>query len=187
VTQRPSDRPEFDRLPDHLAKRVLTRASEIDAQGAAVKDLREAASEAGISQHAFDAALAEVHSDAIATAAGTTPRPAPRAPRRFLAGLAAILIVIGIFFVARVRPARVDAAAASTAEQVFRLNCLTGGEAAELIRGTLKSPYAEVRHNPRQSPNLLTVRGTPEEIKQVGALLEQRDSPQACRVPPAPR
>jgi hypothetical protein len=48
-----------ERVPDVAAQDLLARAAELDADGATLDQLRQAAMEAGISESAFDAAVAE--------------------------------------------------------------------------------------------------------------------------------
>jgi hypothetical protein len=186
MTQRP---PEFDRLPDHLAKRVLARASEIDAAGAAVTDLREAAREAGISPAAFEAALAEVQ-DVPVPVRKETPRAAP--PRRWFSGAVVggvgmlLFLIMAVFIPRAVQRAGPASDEVAISEQIFRLNCISGNEAGLLVRPVIKSPYGQVTISPQGSPQAMVVRGTAEELQAVKALLEQRDGVpgQACAVPP---
>jgi len=98
--------PNAIRLPDDVAQRLLARATELDERGGrtSIDQLRRAATEAGISPAAFEAALAEL-------ARGELGRPAPAAGidvrgswvtsplRRGLlvavAAIAAILLAVG--------------------------------------------------------------------------------------------
>ena len=92
--------PDAEVLPEQVASRLLTRASELDAAqraGTVVAELRAAATEAGISPTAFDAALSELHE-------GKAQVPDEIKPRRrvpmwaFTAVVAAL--TIGALFVA---------------------------------------------------------------------------------------
>ncbi|HEV8361990.1 MAG TPA: hypothetical protein VGQ52_00615 [Gemmatimonadaceae bacterium] len=98
--KRPPGEPDAEVLPEQVASRLLTRASELDAAqraGSVVAELRAAATEAGISPAAFDAALSELH-------AGKAQLPDEIKPRRrvpmwaFSAVVAAL--AIGALFVA---------------------------------------------------------------------------------------
>ena len=102
------------RLPDSAARRLLERAGELDGprSGIPVSELRQAATEAGISSQAFDAALGELWLDVVAAGASPpTTRPtgaatrlaavepgtaAPRGRRSWLARAAAIFVVGGL-------------------------------------------------------------------------------------------
>jgi hypothetical protein len=186
VTPIPPDRSNPQRLPDHLAQRVLARASEIDAAGAAVTDLREAAREAGISQAAFEAALAEVQDVPVRK---ETPRAAP--PRRWFSGAVVggvgmlLFLIMAVFIPRAVQRAGPASDEVAISEQIFRLNCISGNEAGLLVRPVIKSPYGQVTISPQGSPQAMVVRGTAEELRAVKALLEQRDGVpgQACAVP----
>lgn len=92
------------RLSEEAARRLLDRASELDAargRTLTVAHLREAAHEAGISVHAFDAALLEMEQ---ASPVPATPTPVPamrprrRAARRFglVVGVAAAAAMLGV-------------------------------------------------------------------------------------------
>ena len=69
------------RLPDSAARRLLERAGELDGprSGIPVSELRQAATEAGISSQAFDAALGELWLD-VAVAGASPPVPRPGSP-----------------------------------------------------------------------------------------------------------
>ena len=75
------------RLPDSAARRLLERAGELDGprSGIPVSELREAATEAGISSQAFDAALGELWLDVVAAGAS----PAAKRPGSPVARMAA--------------------------------------------------------------------------------------------------
>jgi hypothetical protein len=196
VTQIPSDKPNLQRLPDHLAQRVLARASEIDAAGAAVTDLREAAREAGISQAAFEAALAEVQTVNDAAVPIAKHVPAPR-PRRFVAGMIGgavmVFFLVMMVFIPRTVSTVVPIASdgAPIVEQSFQLRCVSPAQAGELIRPLVGSS-GTVFINPTGVPGVLLVRASEEQLKQVKALLDKYDGPPgaACAVPlpgtPAP-
>jgi hypothetical protein len=190
VTQIPPDKPNLQRLPDHLAQRVLARASEIDAAGAAVTDLREAAREAGISPAAFEAALAEVNGIAEPAVPLAKHVPAPRR-RRISAGMVGaagmlIFLVMAVFIpraVSRAVPIASDGA--PIVEQSILLRCLPPGTAAELIR-PLVGGSSTVLTAPANRPGVLTIRASEEQLKSVRALLDKYEGPpgSACVVPP---
>jgi hypothetical protein len=105
----PTDRdPNAIRLPDDVAQRLLARATELDERNGrtSIDQLRRAATEAGISPAAFEAALAELARGELGRpAAATAPAIDVRGSwvtspfRRGLlvaaAALAAILIAVG--------------------------------------------------------------------------------------------
>lgn len=70
-------------LTDAQARRLLARAVELDAQlgsGVTLPELRRAALEAGISAHAFDAAVAVVADERAPVTVPTTPLPTTPLP-----------------------------------------------------------------------------------------------------------
>ena len=76
---------ETERLTDEAARRLLVRASELDAARPAqmsVAELRDVAREAGIRASAFEEALAELRDGAKPDVA--EPNPVPRKRRRLL-------------------------------------------------------------------------------------------------------
>jgi hypothetical protein len=85
MTQRDDSR-DAERLPDEAARRLLARASDLEAARNAelsVAELREAAREAGIAPSAFEQALSELRAQNMAAAApagavSTRPRPLSR-------------------------------------------------------------------------------------------------------------
>jgi hypothetical protein len=80
------DRPrDAERLPEAAARRLLERASELEAKRGAelsVAELREAAREAGITPGAFEQALAEYRGTEPSSLVGVSP-PRPRRLTRF--------------------------------------------------------------------------------------------------------
>jgi len=62
------------RVPDATARQLLARAAELDADGPTLAQLRQAASEAGISGGAFDAAVVEWRTKHTLAAPQTTRR-----------------------------------------------------------------------------------------------------------------
>jgi TonB family protein len=125
MTREPGSGFDSLRLQDEAAQRLLRRAGELDAQArttTSVEQLRQAAVEAGISEQAFEAALAEMQLGA-ARAAGERPlplerggdgRPRTRRRRRRFAILAAVAAAVGALLLSRmvvpVPPAPVPAA-----------------------------------------------------------------------------
>ena len=92
------------KLSDAEARRILARATEIDAvsAGVSIADLREAAGQAGIASDAFDEALVELRSNA-ASADPESSKPAPSIRRRLrsmlletarIAGVVAAILLI---------------------------------------------------------------------------------------------
>jgi hypothetical protein len=88
-----------DRLPDEAARRLLVRASELEAIASAetsLGELREVAREAGIGPAAFEQALAELRGrDTLAV-----PEPVTIAPKglaRFRTAALAALLTAGFF------------------------------------------------------------------------------------------
>ena len=88
------------RLPEDLAKQVLARAAELDASdrvSLSIPDLRSAAVEAGISQHALDQALSEVEAMQAASAeAAQETKSTPKFKRRFIAAVAVIALLLAV-------------------------------------------------------------------------------------------
>lgn len=177
-------------LPARVAERVLARASELDAalrSGSKVADLRGAAAEAGISPHAFDAALAEVQGatdsdvQTAARAAIDTSRGARRMRRRLAVFALGFVALVAWFGIRRAVPAPTTV---PTVEQVFLLRCLGAEEAARLVQPLLTDRMSLIRVSP-SAPGVLTVRTTPERLPEVRAALERGDA-QACPVTPAP-
>ena len=83
-------------LSEAVAKQILARAAQLDASermGVTVRDLRTAATEAGISENALDRALSEITSVQNAT---TNPSR-PHKSKRRLAALAAVVLIIGFW------------------------------------------------------------------------------------------
>ena len=166
-------------LPHAVAERLLARASVLDAtnaSGSTVAALRAAAMEAGISAGAFDAALAEVREErapAPAPEAGARPR---RGVRMWAIAAAIVAVLAGVRLVV---PAGPDYAPAAPplpmVEEPVLLQCLSPGEAAELIRPFLDLPQNSVEYR-REAPRVLTIRGTPDQIETARSVLERYES-----------
>ena len=140
-------------LSNPVAERLLERASELDAalRGGtpAVSELRSAATEAGISPQAFDAALAELRDTEEASAPNVTAPPPARRRTWALAAAVMALIAVGTLGVARRAP--VDAAGAPMIERAFLVRCLSADQAAALIRPVLDLPTNTVVVSPERA------------------------------------
>lgn len=103
MNERLRPKPDAEIVPDALTKRVLARASELDAlrrAGATVAELRAAATEAGISPEAFDAALAEMRADQ-STQVSPNVRTRSRSKMLLVVALAAALAAGLVFATGR--------------------------------------------------------------------------------------
>ena len=104
-----NDRRDAERLPEAEARRLLQRASELEAARGAelsIAELRDAAREAGITSGAFDQALAELRERDLQTSSGAVPVPA-RTRRMTRLWLAAIVVatLLSLFFIRLIAPA----------------------------------------------------------------------------------
>lgn len=182
LTDRPRIAPDAEVLPRPVAERLLKRASELDAvrsAGSAVAELRAAAAEAGISAESFDAALGELQTE-------QAPAPVPvRAVRRWrrlffgLAGVGAAVIAAATIVI----PLRLVPPTAAMVQQTIQLNCLPAGEAIELIKPLLTDPATTIAFNEKAAPRSITIRATPEQIRNVRAAIDQVDNPGTCARP----
>lgn len=175
-------------LSNPVAERLLERASELDAalRGGtlAVAELRSAATEAGISPQAFDAALAELREAEETSAPNVTAQPPVRRWRWALAAGMMALIAAGTLGVARRVP--VDAAGAPMIERAFLVRCLSAEQAAALIRPVLDLPTNTVVVSPARAPGVLTIRATSAQFEKVGSVLDPYEGAGSCpRTPPA--
>jgi hypothetical protein len=88
-----------ERLPEVAARRLLERASELEAARGtelSVAELREAAQAAGIAPGAFEQALAELRERGVTVAAPSLPAPSRlrRLTAYWPAALAAALVLV---------------------------------------------------------------------------------------------
>jgi hypothetical protein len=103
MTERDQPR-DAERLPEEAARRLLARASELEAARFAepsIAELREAAREAGIAPSAFEQALAELRARDFAVAAV----PAPIRRRRLTRFWPAALILAALLSILLLRAA----------------------------------------------------------------------------------
>lgn len=169
--------PDAEVLPAKVAERVLKRASELDAAhatGTAVAELRAAAAEAGISAHAFEAALGELQE--------VDQEPAPASTRRWrglfigLAALGAVVLAAAMIVI----PARLaPRATPGMAEHTILLNCAPADQVIERIRPLLTDPNNSIVR-PGNTASTIIVRVTPEQMQKVQGVIDQVDNPQAC-------
>jgi hypothetical protein len=177
-------------LSQSVAERLLERASELDAalRGGtlAVSDLRSAATEAGISPEAFDAALAELRRAEEVPAPNVRGQPRARRWWSWAAGGMA-LVALGTLGVARVAPS--DIPGAPMFQQAFRLRCLSADQAAALIRPILDLPTNTVVYSPAAAPSVLGVRATALQLEAVRSTLDLYEEVRwpACAHTPPPR
>ncbi|HVH38593.1 MAG TPA: hypothetical protein VM764_01085 [Gemmatimonadaceae bacterium] len=185
MSRPPPDAPDTQPLPEAFAKRLIARASELDAADAAtaaIADLRAAASEAGISNAAFDAALAEMR----AADAPARPTVASRRVRRVWlgGGLVAFLVLAGIVLSRLVMPAG-GGVALVTHTRV--LQCIPSAQAAELMRPTLAGLPTVTLQAPTSAPRVLTIRGSRDQLRRAEAALDriEESGAAACAAPAA--
>jgi hypothetical protein len=187
VQRRSSADPEARVLAEPAAARLLERASQLDAaerSGSAIEDLRAAATEAGISTRAFDAALAELKDTP------TPVVPATRRPRivtRTRAILLGFLLSAGIVAVSRLGMPTTPASGIPMTEEAILLRCLTAVEAAELVRPLLTLRENTIVVRAAQAPRVLTLRVTAEQSRQVKQLLDRYEgAADGCALRPIP-
>ena len=176
---------ETDVLPEPVATRLLERASQLDAArfgSTAVADLRAAATAAGISSAAFDAALEELQRSGPPAVVPAAPAPQPRrSPWKLVASLTAVIVAMGFVGIGRA-----VAPAAEVAREAFLLRCLTAAEAGALIRPIL-GQTGEVFVG-RNEGRVLNVSATPSQMQRVRAELDRQERPgsPACAVRSGP-
>lgn len=194
MSNRRSDEPTPDALPEPVASRLLARASELDAAREArvrVADLRAAADEAGISAHAFDAALSELR-EGETIAPASSPARVPRVARGWRrAAAGAALVIVGALVASRLlAPGGADAVpAVSMVDEAILLRCLAPGEAAALVRPMLQLAGNRVLASPASAPRVLTIHATREQLRQVHDRLASYEGAEgaACATRPPAR
>ena len=162
---------EKEYLSDPVATRVLARASELEAlrrAGASVAELRAAAVEAGISEDAFEEALAEIRR---AESAGVPDAQRSRRFRiRITATVAIVVLLVAGLLVGRTKvPARAPASVAQT----FHLRCIPAHEAASMLRPALVQS-GSISFSMRV-PTALTITGTPDQLRLAREILAKED------------
>ena len=171
-------------LTESQATRLLQRASELDAARSAhlqLAELRSAATQAGISAGAFDAALEELQqADARASTQPSAPPQGRTRWRRVALSAVAVVGMLVMFASMRVVPA----AEASAVEEVFLLRCLSPTEARTFIAPILRRSGAA--YTPANAQRVLVVRGSQAQIDDVRSTLDQLEgsSSTACTARP---
>lgn len=176
-----------DALPEQVAARLLERASELDAAQAAhsveLTALRAAADEAGISERAFNQALAELE------AGSRTPAPGgklEKTRRRGSLAVVAAAMVVGMLFVSRLvlpGPQRVSSPAAAAPAMIdmsYTMPCTPSVEALNRMRtGLGRANLIRLRGESR----VLEVRATPAQHREIKAMLARlaSDGTLTCR------
>lgn len=183
--------PDPNVLSEPMAARLLARASELDQlhkTGSSINDLRLAATEAGIAEPAFDAALAELQSRAPSRAVDARGRARRRTRLVIWTAVLTMVAAAATLAVVAQRTARSDVAVSTAPliDDAILLQCLAPDEAAALIRPVLTLRENQVIVRPTQTPRLLMLRATAGQLQRVKALLapyEVADSP-TCRTRP---
>jgi hypothetical protein len=195
------DRDRIETDPDRLSKssadRLLRRASELDAArqaNSSIAELRAAATEAGISAQAFDAALAELQRSQVAHVPAPPPRFGLRPRRWVVAGsISVVMILGGIAVTLAGATSDMEMGPTSLREELIELRCLTPLGAADLLRTVLNEKWDRVIASGNPDSRTVKVLTTPQQLEKAKALLEKHDGPgsTACAIrqgtpPPAP-
>jgi hypothetical protein len=172
---------ESERLPESLAKSLLARASELDANSAAVSELRAAALEAGISNAAFEAALAEYRQGGqVAKPATLLDEPPVSRRRGVMAAAVAMIAAVALFAVMRVVPSQVQVV--DPFQTRIDLACMNPQTAREMALTVLDLKTSTVSTN----GNSLTISApTQEQLDRVRNLIREREQAM-CTVPTPP-
>jgi hypothetical protein len=160
-------------LSEPAAAQLLARASELDAAlkgGTSIATLRAAATEAGISSTAFEAAVLEAQAEHQVQALTVTPRR--QKTWSWLAGAALLLLGLATIGVVRSTGVQRSTPPAGMIERPLLVRCLPMQDAAELIR-----PYLDQSSTvliPKGS-RVLRIRATPAQLDKIGSALEQAE------------
>lgn len=177
--------PNRERLPEDVVNRVLNRATALDAQHGAsvpVDVLRAAARDAGISEQAFEAALAEERRGVLAS----PPRRVFQR-KRFLvvAAVGAVLIAIPPLFLVLRSPSRTMSVDRSAVEETFLLRCADQEATASRIRRNVREKGSvRLWYNSKET-RVLHVSARPEIMTKIRAEIAaaEVDAP-TCAAPP---
>lgn len=175
--------PKRERLPAAAVKRVLDRATALDAEHGSsvpVDVLRAAAHEAGISAEAFDTALAEERRVPVT--------PKSRKPRWWVVfAVAAItlgsVVAIpswGLFRTSPRPPIQIGAV-----EETFVLRCADQSTVSERVRASMQEKRAVVRmwYNSKET-RVLHVRAMPDVMTKIRAeVVAVEEEAPTCAVP----
>lgn len=172
---RPPSRPDEEFVPERLRERLLERASEIDAREARVADLRAAATEAGISQRAFDAALEEMR---LTRELRTEKRKRTRGMRLLLTFLASagFTILVGSYVIPRTIAPPTYSAPGTPAgtptyhTQDYGTGCLTEQQALDIARPLLTDRVNTISYS--RTDGRLLIGATAEQHERVQRALE---------------
>lgn len=189
VTNRPPDDHDARVLPETEVARLLARASELDARrraGHSIGELRAAATEAGISAHAFEAALEELQGERPLDTPSPAAPPAPvrgraRPGARWLIALPALLVALAIGSRAAAPPGGQAEAGEPIHDATLEVRCVTAREAAEAIRPLLTDRRSSVRFRSADGPRTLDVRATEVQLQRArAAIIELERAAPTC-------
>lgn len=170
--------PELERVPARVAEKLLARASELDANSSQVAELRKAATEAGISPAAFDAALAEYRTESNAVAAPAVRAPRPSRLKLWLA-LGAFAAMAFFTVMMMVIPNAAQVAATDSAEFRFTLKCIPTNAALTVIRSNSNGRTTQVTAR----DGVIQVRSTLADMPRIQDALGKADG--VCALPGA--
>jgi hypothetical protein len=168
--------PDREVLPAKVAERLLARASELDTGASHVAELKQAAMEAGISEAAFEAALAEYRDEKTAAKA-TEVVDQRKQVRRFgmvIAALVSLVFAFGMMVV----PSRVQRVDPFQTE--ISLSCTSADAATQIARSVLDPSTSSISAR----PGSLTISApTQAQLDRVRELITQRERSVGCSVP----
>lgn len=186
MLQREDPKGESTRVSEPAAARLLARASELDVAfrgNVAIAELRAAALEAGISQAAFEAALAELQAEDVVRAV-PPPKEKRRNPVKW-----ALAAVLGVFFFGSYvvpRGQGVAEAKAPMLEETVFVRCVSPQEAVRLLRPILIDRQNRVSLTPADPAGIIRIRATEEQLKRVRFVLEQYEGAPGTTCPVRP-
>jgi hypothetical protein len=151
-------RPDRELISQSAARQLLERAGQIDVDTTSVETLRAAAREAGISEAAFDAALAEMRSQG-AMAPPPVPLSPPRRTKALALGAASAVFVATMLMTLLIGRGRQQGA---VMESSIEVRCIPMRTAQDIAQRLMTDPGAEVQMS--AGSTRLRVRGSPNMV-----------------------
>jgi len=170
--------PDRELISQSAARRLLDRAGQIDVDTTSVESLRAAAREAGISEAAFDTALAEMRSEVVGP-------PMPLRTKRKAIALSALSAVAALLLLVMIIIPNRNAGPTEIMESQIQVKCIPMLTAKDIAARMAKYDGSDIYVEMSPGSGILKVRGSRQAVENIQREISSMSaSAKTCVSPP---